>query len=163
VAKGITVDAAKVDGMVNTSTDEYGLGPVGVALDSVAIFNPMARPGDDIEAEKFTFDAYNAHPNDQGAYHYHTTTPGPLEVLTAIGVKDVELYGIMCDGTVVLGCEELNGAAPAGEKDAQGGHVHDIVDGAGATMFTGRYHVHVCPASGRKYTPEIQYYNSCAR
>lgn len=163
VAKeGLIVNAALVDGVVMSSSEEYGLGPVGVALDSVALFNPLARPGDDIENEKFTFDAYDAHPAPDGTYHYHRGSKGPLEVLTAVGINGVEAYGVMCDGTVVLGCTELDGAAPAGELDAQGGHFGDLRDKAGTTHFTGRYHTHVCP-TGRKYTPEVQVYKSCGR
>jgi hypothetical protein len=164
VAKGLIVNAALVDGAVGTSKEEFGLGPVGVALDSVALFNPLARPGDDIEAEKFTFDAYDAHPAPDGTYHYHRGSRGPLEVLASVGAAaSVELYGIMCDGTVVLGCTELDGtAATQSALDAQGGHVGDLKDASGTLHFTGRYHTHVCP-TGRKYTPEIQYYTACSR
>lgn len=175
VSKNLIINAALVDGVVATSTQEYRLGPVGVALDSVPLFNPLARPGDDIDAEKYTFDAYDAHPAPDGTYHYHQSSRGPLEVLLLAGLTasavpgtaSVELFGIMCDGTVVLGCKELDGtAAPDGASlDAQGGHVGDIKD-ATTTHFTARYHTHVCPSSatGRKYTPEIQYYMAtCAR
>lgn len=161
-ARGLTVTSSLVDGVVGTSGNEYPMGAAGVALDSVALFNPLAAPGDDIEQEKYTFDRYNAHPTQDGTYHYHATTPGPLEVLEAVGSGTLEVYGIMCDGTVVLGCKELDGTAAASGLDAQGGHVHDLVDGQGTTYFTARYHVHVCD-SGRKYTPEIQYYSACSR
>jgi hypothetical protein len=171
VAKGITIAAADVDGVVGSSDEEYPLGAAGVALDSVALFNPLARPGDDIEAERFTFDDYDAHPAPDGTYHYHTASRGPLEVLVALSLADSavpgeavpELFGIMCDGTVVLGCSELDGTAPAGTLDAQGGHVHDVADGA-SVLFADRYHAHVCPSdpAGRRYTPEIQYYDACA-
>jgi len=161
-AAGVTINAAAVDGVVMTHMNEYSLGPVGVALDSVALFNPMAAPGDDIEDEKYTFDKHNAHPNDRGAYHYHTTSPGPLEVLAGKTDIAAELYGVMCDGTFVLGCNELTGAAPSGTLDAQGGHVHDLTDKNGTVLAAARYHTHVC-ATGRKYTPEIQYYSTCTR
>lgn len=166
VAKeGLVVNAALVDGIVMSSTEEYGLGPVGVALDSVALFNPLARPGDDIENEKYTFDAYDAHPAPDGTYHYHRGSKGPLEVVAAAGVSGVEAYGVMCDGTVVLGCTELDGSPPPAGLDAQGGHVGDLKDGAGTVHFVGRYHTHVCGASatGRKYTPEVQFYKTCGR
>ena len=171
--KGGSISPTLVDGVVGTSTAEYPMGPAGVAIDSVVLFNPMARPGDDIAAERFTFDSYDAHPAPDLAYHYHTASPGPLEVLVSIGqatkstpgAAEVELYGVMCDGTFVLGCTELDGSAPTGTLDAQGGHLGDLKDRAGTAHFTGRYHVHVCPSSatGRKYTPEIQYYTTCGR
>ncbi len=159
--KGIAVTADLVDGVVGTSADEYPMGPAGVALDSVPLFNPLAAPGDDIEQEKYTFDDYSAHPAPDGTYHYHTSSNGPLEVLAAIGSGGLELYGAMCDGTLVLGCSELDGSTPdpAG-LDAQGGHVHDVAD-AGGVLAAARYHTHVC-ATGRRFTPEIQFYaGSC--
>lgn len=160
--KGITIDPAMVDGVAGTSNLEFAGGAVGVALDSVAVFSGLAAPGDDIADERFTFDSYEAHPTGFGAYHYHSPTPGPLEVLTKKGISGVEAYGIMCDGTVVLGCSELDGSAPSGSLDAQGGHLGNLVDEAGTTHFTNRYHVHVC-ATGHGYTPEIQYYTTCTR
>lgn len=171
VASGATISAATVDGTAGTSQEEYALGPVGVALDSVALFTGTAAPGDDIADERFTFDRYEAHPEQRGAYHYHAPTPGPLEVLaheglvttTVPGSAEVELYGILCDGTVVLGCKELDGSAISGALDAQGGHVGDLAAG-GTTYFAGRYHTHVCgDARGHAYTPEIHYYAACVR
>ena len=126
--------------------------------------------GMDITTERYTFDAYNAHPSPDTTYHYHTTMPGALEVLAHLGLvtsttpgeAELEVYGIQCDGTVILGCTELDGAARSGALDAQGGHVGDLVDDDGTTHFTARYHVHVC-AGGHEYTPEIQYYATCPR
>ncbi len=169
---GATITAATVDGQAGTSQEEYALGPVGVAIDSVAIFTGTAAPGDNIASERFTFDRYEAHPEQRGAYHYHSPTPGPLEVLRAAGLitttvpgaATIELYGILCDGTVILGCTELDGTAPAGTLDAQGGHVGDVKAGDGTVFFAGRYHTHVCgDARGHAYTPEIHYYNACVR
>ena len=170
VAKGLTVTAAMVDGQANTSAEEYKLGPAGIALDGVLLFNATAAPGADIANEAFTFDSYGAHPAPGGEYHYHGPSQGPLEALAAAGLTtqtvpgkaEVEVYGIMCDGTVVLGCTEADGkAAPTTGLDAQGGHVHDILGKDGAVWFSGRYHVHMCAATGRKYTPEVQYYKVC--
>lgn len=172
--RGLTIDASLVDGTVGTSTDEYPMGAVGVALDSVAIFNALAAPGDDIAAERFTFDDYNAHPAPDGTYHYHTDSKGPLEVLASIGAvtttvpgqADVELYGVMCDGTVLLGCTELDGSPVDGASlDAQGGHVADLKQSDGTVAFANRYHTHICEdsAHGNAYTPEIQYYDACSR
>ena len=66
----------------------------------------------------------------------------------------------MCDGTLVLGCTELDGTAPsASDFDAQNGHLHDISAG-GTTHFTNRYHTHVCLNQWPDYPffPEIAYY-----
>jgi hypothetical protein len=170
VARGITVSADRVDRTTGTDENEYRMGPAGLALDSVALFNDQAAPGDDIDDERFTFDVYDAHPAPGGEYHYHASSPGPLEVLEALdlaegttpGSSTLEVYGVMCDGTVVLGCTELDGGAvEAPALDAQSGHVHDLVDALGATAFAARYHVHVCPGADHPYTPEIQYYAEC--
>ena len=56
-----------------------------------------------------------------GYYHYHPSTKGPLEVLyhkgliqtPTVGSGEIELYGMMCDGTVILGCTELDGSVPS--------------------------------------------------
>jgi hypothetical protein len=70
----------------------------------------------------------------------------------------------MCDGTLVLGCTELDGTAPsASSLDAQSGHVGDVKDADGTLHFATRYHTHVCPKlfAAHPYTPEIQYYSTC--
>ena len=162
VSKGLTITADQIDGQAQTSDDEYGLGPAGIALNGVLLFNAVAAPGDDIADEAFTFDLHEGHPAPGGAYHYHGASPGPLEVQVARDEADVELYGVMCDGTVVLGCTELDGSDPMGALDAQGGHVHDLVNQDAVTELADRYHTHVC-STGRLYTPELQYYTTCAR
>ena len=158
------------------------MGARGVALDGIVLYNPLAAPGDDIEDEQYSFDYYNGHPQMVGMYHYHTTTKGPLEVLEykeliqnpEPGNGEIELYGIMCDGTVVMGCKELDGTdiINSNELDAQHGHVHDIVDENGTVMLENRYHTHMCydelsydDTNGNGYeqhefTPEISYYET---
>jgi len=173
VALGITIDENLVDGNVNSSNYEYPMGLAGIALDGVALFNPLAAPGHDIADEQYSFDYYRAHPTNNGMYHYHTSTKGPLEVLENLGLvsntipgsAEIEVYGIMCDGTIVLGCTELDGSSPDNSDfDAQSGHLHDLVDEVGITHFTNRYHTHVCPGMYiHDFTPEIRYYDSCYR
>ncbi|MBT6176027.1 MAG: hypothetical protein HOI23_02190, partial [Deltaproteobacteria bacterium] len=130
--RGLTIDDSLVDGDVGSSQDEYGMGTQGVALNSVALFNPLAAPGDDIEDELYSFDPYYGHPAQGGDYHYHTTSMGPLEVLEAAGLTtittpgsaSIEIYGMMCDGTLILGCTELNGDVPdSSDFDSQNGQV----------------------------------------
>ena len=173
IALGITIDESLVDGNVNSSNYEYPMGLAGIALDGVALFNPLAAPGHDIADEQYSFDYYSAHPTNNGMYHYHTSTKGPLEVLENLGLvsntipgsAEIEVYGIMCDGTIVLGCTELDGSSPDNSDfDAQSGHLHDLVDEVGITHFTNRYHTHVCPGMyTHDFTPEIRYYDSCYR
>ncbi|MDP2307505.1 MAG: YHYH protein [Pseudomonadota bacterium] len=171
-AKGITITAEMVDLEAGTSDEEYPGGD-GVGLDGTVLFAAMAAPGDDIAEEAQTFDTWEAHPQNTGIYHHHGPTPAALAVLvdsgwatTSVpGAAEIEVYGIMCDGTVLLGCTELNGAAPdATDFDAQGGHVHDLVASDGTTWFAGRYHTHMCVGTyDHIYTPEIQYYEGCER
>jgi hypothetical protein len=172
VSRNLTIDEKLVDLMTN-SDSEYSPGPVGVTLNGVAAFNSLAAPGDSIEDKSQSFDAYGGHPERQGNYHYHTASPGPLEALawhgytenTRPGSATVELFGIMCDGTVLLGCTELDGSSVDTEEfDAQNGHVHDIADDE-ETHFAQRYHTHICPTAweNHPYTPEIQYHTECGR
>ena len=172
VPRGIDITDFNVDGVVGNDVNEYGMGARGVALDGVVLYNPLAAPGDDIEDEQYSFDYYNGHPQNSGMYHYHTTTKGPLEVLEYKGLiqnpepgnGEIELYGIMCDGTVILGCTELDGTAPDPDNlDAQNGHVHDLTDETGEVHFTDRYHTHICPGqlTNHNFTPELMYYEDC--
>lgn len=167
--RGVTITADLVDRAAMTSDEEYELAEVqGLAIDGTGLYSGLAGPGDDIREEKYTFDLYEGHPQQEGAYHHHSPTPGPLAVLaeaglvttTTPGEAEVELFGVMCDGTVVLGCTELDGSAPdSADLDAQLGHVHDVTDADGTTHFTERYHTHVCAAfSDDAFTPEIRYY-----
>ena len=184
--ENLVIDAMQVDGEVTQTgvTYEYPMGSVGSALNGVNMFNPCASPPDIIEDEAYTFDLYSGHPaGSSGIYHYHTTSAGPLEVLqhkmpenitsTTPGDAEIELYGIMCDGTVVMGCTELDGSAvDTSDWDAQNGHVHDIIDEDGTLMFEDRYHTHICydaiteeDTDGNGYqehefTPEISYYQT---
>ena len=54
----------------------------------------------------------------------------------------------MCDGTIVMGCTEIDGAAPSlGDADAQQGHVHKLTDAEGVVHFVDRHHIHMCAAA----------------
>lgn len=156
-----------VDGEAGTSNEEYRGDFQGIGLDGTALFAGVAAPGDLLSEEEYTFDLYEGHPTDLGVYHHHGANPAALavlewlgEVTTSVpGEAEVELFGMMCDGTAVLGCTELDGSAVSADGlDAQNGHVGTLADAAGTVLFTERYHVHACAALGRTYTPEIQYY-----
>lgn len=169
VTKGIVVTDALVDLSAGTSDEEYP-GGNGVSLDGTLIFAAMAAPGDDLTDEQYTFDLYEGHPQMTGVYHHHSANPAGLAVLKEAGLvtsdvpgeAEVEIYGIMCDGTVLLGCTEADGSAvDTSDFDAQNGHVHDIA-GASGPYFADRYHTHACADFGFAYMPEIQYYEGCA-
>ena len=173
------ITAYEVNGEVDGGV-EYPMGPAGTALNGVSMFNPCASPPDIIEDEAYTFDLYSGHPaGSSGIYHYHTSSSGPLEVLESNGLTQntipgqgqIEMYGIMCDGVLVLGCTELDGSQiNSSDWDAQNGHVHDILDEEGTVHFHNRYHTHICydeiteednDGNGfedHEFTPEISYY-----
>tara|TARA_S200000501_G_C20808566_1_gene737332 strand:+ start:11 stop:1282 length:1272 start_codon:yes stop_codon:yes gene_type:complete len=181
---GITIDASTVDGEVNTSNYEYPMGTIGAALNGVTMFNSLAAPGDVIENEVLSFDLYNGHPAGE-TYHYHTISQGPLEVLqkklptvvtnSTPGSAELEIYGINCDGVVIMGCTELNGSSIDTANysfDAQNGHVHDMIGEDGTEYFTDRYHTHMCYTeitdedtdgdgyAQHEFSPEISYYKT---
>lgn len=166
-AKGITITDEMVDRSAASSEDEYHGATQGVGIDGTMLFAGFAAPGDDIAEEEYTFDLYEGHPEMTGTYHHHGANPAALAVLEANGLvtstepgaAELELYGFMCDGTVVIGCDELDGSAVSGDLDGQNGHVGDLADKDGRTLFTSRYHIHACSALGDHLTPEIQYYD----
>jgi hypothetical protein len=171
--KGITITADMVNVSAGDSTEEYHAEVQGMGLDGTNLFTGTAAPGDDISAEEYTFDLWEGHPQNSGVYHHHGANPSALAVLvdrgvatsTTPGTNTVELFGLMCDGTVVIGCTELNGdSVSSAELDAQNGHVADVLGPDGSVFFAERYHVHACDALGRHLTPEIQYYDdgTCA-
>ena len=80
------------------------------------------------------------------------------------GGAEIELYGVMCDGTVVMGLVEMDGSPVGADFDAQAGQLHDIVDRDGNALLENRYHIHMAPEIGfepRGLTPEAQYYSTC--
>lgn len=166
--KGITITDDMVDESAGTSTEEYAVEWQGIGLDGTALFTGTAAPGDVIADEEYTFDLWEGHPQNSGVYHHHGSNPAALAVLEAAGVvtttvpgeAEVELFGLMCDGTVVLGCDELDGSAvDADALDAQNGHVATLSDADGTVLFEERYHTHACAELGRTLTPEIRYYS----
>ncbi len=178
VPLGLTISEAMVDEEAGDPEEfhaERTDGAVGVALDGVGYFHGVAAPGDLLSVEEETFDQYDAHPEMTGVYHHHGTNPAALAVLAAEGFTssiepgeaDLEIYGIMCDGTVVLGCVEMDGSDPESDDlDAQNGHVHDLESDSGELWFAERYHVHACGDGRvpvRTYAPEVQYYTLCNR
>src|SRR5206468_8012453 len=47
------------------------LGPIGIAVNGVAIFNQYAAGRSPLASEIFSFDRYNGHPQQTGMYPYH--------------------------------------------------------------------------------------------
>ena len=109
------------------------LGPIGVALNGVAIFNQYAAPGDDLEAEINTFDHYNGHPTGTDTYHYHIE---PLYLTSTLGAD--ALIGFLLDGFPVYGPMEDGELITNDDLDAYHGHTHATAD-----YPDGIYHYHI--------------------
>lgn len=81
------------------------LGPVGVAVDGVAIFNDDANPPDVLADELPTMDANGGHPTASGVYHYHFEPP-------RLSSDDAALIGIAMDGFPIYGKRDEDGTVP---------------------------------------------------
>lgn len=112
-----------------TTNTAMGLGPVGVAVDGVPIFDNQAAPGDDIFTEAQSFDRCGGHPAPGGVYHFHGEP-------YAISSDDARLIGVLSDGYFVYGRRDADGSLPA--LDARGGHVAATPDST-----TPVYHYHL--------------------
>lgn len=109
------------------------LGPIGVAVNGVCIYNQYAGPGDDLEQEINSFDHYNGHPQRTGQYHYHLE---PIWLTQQNGKED--LIGFLLDGFPVYGPEENGKVVSNSDLDAYHGHSHATPD-----FPNGIYHYHV--------------------
>ena len=110
---------------------DTGLGPIGVSVTGVALFNQYAAQFSPLDNEIRTFDVYNGHPAIRGLYHYH------LEPVLITAASESALVGILLDGFPLYGPEEVDGNAPT-ELDDCNGHTH-----ATPEYPDGIYHYHV--------------------
>ncbi|XP_071956009.1 uncharacterized protein [Antedon mediterranea] len=88
-------------------TTELPLGPIGLAINGVPLFNPYTITGEDaVETE--TFDSCDGHPDPRGSYHYHkmpstcvfTVTEGVPSSIVGVARDGFPIYGpIDEDGT----------------------------------------------------------------
>lgn len=111
------------------------MGSMGVAINSVSIFNQEAAPGDDILDELNTFDQYEGHPAGT-EYHYHIE---PVWLTQFRDNADNEaLVGILLDGFPVYGTHEDGAQLTNDDLDDYHGHfgvTDDFPDGI--------YHYHL--------------------
>lgn len=106
------------------------LGPIGMALNGVAIFNNQEMGGVSIDAGIISsFDKAGAHPAQNANYHYHVTG-------AYTSLDDANLIGFLRDGFPLYGRRDKDGSYPSG-LDAYNGHY------AATTEFpNGVYHYH---------------------
>ena len=106
------------------------LGPIGMALNGVAIYND--REGGNLPVDAATllsFDRGGAHSGPGGLYHYHFTGDW-------IGNDDAKLIGFVRDGYPIYARKDKDGSYPS-NLDAYGGHT-----GATTEFPNGIYHYH---------------------
>ena len=118
------------------TTSDTPLGPIGMAVNGVPLFNQYAAGRSPLAAEIATFDRYDGHPQNTGQYHYHME---PFWLTTGNGASS--LIGVLLDGFPVYGPKETDGSTPSG-LDSCNGHTHATAD-----VATGIYHYHVTTAS----------------
>jgi len=126
---------------VATTSQPTPLGPIGMALNGVPIFNQYAGPQQPLTGEINSFDQYNGHPQQAGMYHYHVE---PLFITQTRGRSG--LVGFLLDGYPVYGPVENGRTLLSADLDAFHGHEH-----ATGEYPQGVYHYHV--------TPDVPYIN----
>ena len=118
---------------IDNSHGATPMGPMGIAVNSVAIFNQMAAPGDDILEELNTFDQYEGHPAPGGVYHYHIE---PVWLTQTLG--EDAFIGLLLDGFPVYGPVENSIRLTNDDLDDYHGHIHDTPE-----FPEGIYHYHI--------------------
>jgi hypothetical protein len=99
-----------------TIKEETSLGPIGMALNGVAIYND--REGGNVPVNAATllsFDRGGAHSGPGGLYHYHFTGDW-------IGNDDNKLIGFLRDGYPIYARKDKDGTYPS-SLDSNGGHI----------------------------------------
>lgn len=107
------------------------LGPIGVAVNGVPIFNQYAGVNQPLTNEIDSFDQYNGHPQMTGQYHYH------IEPVWITRTSKSALIGVLLDGYPVYGPMENGQLVTTSSLDAAHGHI-----GATAEFPQGIYHYH---------------------
>ncbi|GAB5527707.1 MAG: YHYH protein [Roseivirga sp.] len=114
----VTVSAAPELAATSSAT---GLGPIGISVTGVPIFNDTEGPNRPLEAEiAESFDYAGAH-NGPSGYHYHVES-SDIPENTVLSHDDEQLVGIMADGFLIYGrkCSSIGGHPT--DLDASGGH-----------------------------------------
>jgi len=142
VGQTVTLRVPAAPSMASTPTDTP-LGPIGVAINGVVLFNQYAAQRQPLTFEILSFDRHNGHPTPTNQYHYH------LEPLWLTQAGRARLLGVLLDGYPAYGPAEAGGAAPTG-LDSCNGHTH-----ATPEFAAGTYHYH--------FTEAVPYLAGCYR
>ena len=112
------------------------LGPIGVSLAGVALFNQYNGQNRPLSAEIDSFDQYNGHPSPTSEYHYHVE---PTFLTRSVGSSAI--LGFLLDGFPVYGPVENGKRLTNADLDQLHGHV-----GITADYPAGIYHYHFTDA-----------------
>ena len=124
------------------------LGPIGVSVNGVALFNQYAGPNRALGDEINSFDQYNGHPQQTGMYHYHVE---PLHITSEEGLDG--LIGFLLDGFPVYGPTENGKIITNTDLDEYHGHFAVTAD-----YPNGIYHYHI--TSDSPYINGGQYFGT---
>ncbi len=113
------------------------MGPIGIALNGVPLYNQYAAGGAPLTNEIFSFDQYTGHPQNSGQYHYHKE---PLYITQQMVGKS-GFIGFLLDGFPVYGPQENGVTVNNNDLDVYHGHTHATAD-----YPQGIYHYHVTDA-----------------
>jgi YHYH protein len=123
----MTIPINPVEATVKEATS---LGPIGMALNGVAIYNDREGGNVPVDAGTLTtFDRGGAHSGPGGLYHYHFNGDFTSK-------NDAKLIGYLRDGFPIYGRKDTTGVVPA-NLDVNGGHV-----GPTQNYPAGIYHYH---------------------
>lgn len=113
-----------------SSKEETSLGPIGMALNGVAIYNDREGGNVPVDAGTLTtFDRGGGHSGPGGLYHYHFNGDFTSK-------NDAKLIGYLRDGFPIYGRKDTTGIVPT-NLDVNGGHV-----GPTQNYPNGIYHYH---------------------
>ncbi len=118
---------------VNANHEATPLGPMGVAINGVPIYNQYAGPNQPLTSEINSFDQYNGHPDPQSNYHYHVE---PLYI--TVNKTKSALIGFLLDGFPIYGPSENGKTLVSADLDAYHGHTTVTAD-----YPNGIYHYHI--------------------
>ena len=120
---------------IAAAASDTPLGPIGMAVNGVPLFNQYAAGRSPLNGEIISFDRYNGHPQQSGQYHYHME---PFWLTSANGASS--LIGVLLDGFPVYGPKDPDGSTPS-NLDSCNGHTHATAD-----VPAGIYHYHATTA-----------------
>ena len=124
----IPISPAEASSKTSTS-----LGPMGISVNGVPLFNQYAGPNQPLAGEINSFDQYNGHPQQTGQYHYHVE---PLYITSTVSKS--ALIGFLLDGFPVYGPLENGTTLTSANLDTNHGHT-----GVTADYPNGIYHYHI--------------------